>query len=53
MKTALVAILTAAVLGLLAFLLGHPLVIVDYVIILFIMSIITWTFEQYKERKLQ
>jgi len=47
MKTAFSAIATATVLGVVFYLLGRPLDIVDYVLILFATSIVIWTFEQY------
>ena len=47
MKTALSAIATAILLGLLGYAFGRPLEIYDYVVILFATSLVVWTFEQY------
>lgn len=47
MKPAITAIGTALFLGAACYLMGYPLTVLDYVIILFAASILMWTYEQY------
>lgn len=51
MKPALSAIGVSVLIGLAGALLGRPLDIYDYVVVLFATSIVVWTFEQYDRRK--
>jgi hypothetical protein len=50
MKTSLSAIGAAIVLGLVFYVIGRPLEIYDYVVILFATSIVVWTYEQYAHK---
>ncbi len=47
MKPAFTAIGAALLLGLGSYVIGYPLSVLDYVIILFAASILMWTYEQY------
>jgi hypothetical protein len=49
MKPVYTAMGTALVLGVASQLLGSPLTVLDYVIILFAAGILMWTYEQYDE----
>jgi hypothetical protein len=47
MKPAFTAIGAALLLGIGSYVIGYPLTVLDYVIILFAASILMWTYEQY------
>jgi len=49
MKPAFTAIGTALLMSVVSQLLGFPLTVLDYVIMLFGVSILMWTYEQYDE----
>lgn len=53
MKPALSAIGVSLLLGLTGALLGRPLDIYDFVVVIFATSIVVWTFEQYDHRRKQ
>jgi hypothetical protein len=47
MKPAISAIALSLLLGALGYILGRPLDVYDYVVVIFATSIVVWTFEQY------
>ena len=51
MKPAFAAIAVSLVLGLTCHVLGYPLDVYDYVVIVFATSIVTWTIEQYDHHR--
>ena len=53
MKPALVSISTALLLGGVFYVIGRPLQLIDYVVILFATSIVVWTVEQYSHHEQQ
>ena len=52
MKTALISIATAILLGLGSYAANRPLDLADYAVILSVTSIVVWTIEQYRHRGL-